>query len=463
MREINNYNQPNVPGGTAKLPTPVEFDEGQGCPRVRFEARVTAKNTNAVATDYTFARAKMAAASIFGFISNWFGNKAQDRFDNAITLAQLRELVIATTDDDVMINGKFWGDYADADVLQAAVAQNGLVPLVIEVPRTFEITQLGRDANLWVPGWSQMRQLHSEIKKAGDFDTDAKFVQEGAAEFILLADTCELHDDNWANVVRLYVTNEIGKLNHAPAGELMLAAVWERSKTAAQTMVGGVGILGLFSLKRAGEPSIHENVQASRVARSAKYAMLPGGEDLGRYVTPLHFLPQNCDPNDIPTGAGWIVEMPGAEIVGGANVAYAYLPVYDEGFAESLVKPNVVGTEQGDRSRAKLVNVLAKNGRGITSKLAAFAPRAIVEENDAGFATLPGDLLDVRLGKVVADVPESVLAAAKSHASGASSDAEKDGRAVAASKGIAKFLTGGVSSRRRTVSAKLAELRARIR
>jgi hypothetical protein len=445
MRELNHAQQGQVAGSMAKLPGPVEWPEGTGCPRVRTEIVVEVKNSTAGALDYTFARAKKAVACLAGFISNWFGDKAKDLFDNAITFAQLREFIVANTDDDVVINGKFYGDYADADVLQAAVAAAGVFNLKIEIPRPFELTRLGVDAALWAAGWSQMRLLHSEFKRLGaaDFDTNGNFVQNKAAEFVWLADTTVMHDDAWANVPRVYVNQEVGKLNHAPAGELLLLSVYERTKTGLATIAGDAGTLGLFSLKRAGEAPVHENVRAARVATDALYGQLPAGEDVNKLVCPLHHLPQLVGPNDLPTGTGWLVEMPGAEIVGGAEVGYCYIPPFDESYAETIVAPNLVGTEQGKASRVKLVNVLAKQGRSITSKLARFAPRAIVPEGDAAWSTDAGDVLAAGASKAMPDVPMGVQKAATAWAGGGDDDNERDARATSAAKGIGKYLVGG--------------------
>lgn len=451
MLEINSYQQGAVAGAIAKLPTPVAFPDGTGCPRLRTEVQVEIKNNTAGPLDYTFARAKKAAACLFGFTSNWFGDVSKDIFDNAITFDQLRELIITATDDDVVVAGKFFGDYADADVIKPAVAAGASFLLTIEVPRPFELTRLGQDALIFVPGWSQMAQLHSEVKRggAGEFDTDGSFVQNKASDWLMMADTCTLHEDQWSVVPRIYANKEIGKLNHSPAGELLILGIHERSKTAAQTMAGGAGILGLISIRRAGEAPLHENVQAARVARDAMYGKLPDGEDLGRYVTPLFHLPQQLNPNDLPTGAGILVEMPGAEIAGGAEVGYVYLPAFDDAYADAVVKPNFVGEEKGKLARIKLVNALTKQGRSITSKLATFAPRALVRETEPEFRTLPGDVAEAKKPGITPDVPAAVQAAANSAAASGN---------PAPVKALRKWLTGTTSAIRGGKTARALRL-----
>jgi hypothetical protein len=451
MREINSYQQGQAAGAIAKLPGPVEWPEGQGCPRTRTEVVVEVKNGTAGPLDYTFARAKAAAACLFGFVTNWFGDKAKDIVDNALTFAQLRELIINLTDDDVIINDKFYGDYADADVIKAAVAAGAVFNLRIEVPRPFEITRLGKDRAIWVPGWTQMAMLHSEVKRldAGAFDTNGNFVQNKAADFLMIGDTCTLHDDVWANVPRTYVNKEIGKLNHAPAGELALLGVYERTMTGVQTMADAANTIGLFSLKRAGEAPIHENVDAARVARDAMYDVLPGGEDLGKLALPLHVLPQALDPTDIPTGSGWLVEMPGAEIVGGAEIGYCHIPAFDGAYAETIVKPNLVGEEQGKEKRVKITTALVKQGRSITSKLAAFAPRAIVRESDPEYGATSGDVLDAKLGKIVQSVPPPVAEAAQKTAAAGS---------LGVAKAVAKSLVDGTTAVRGRAAPMLGRL-----
>lgn len=459
MIEANSYQQGVTPGAMAKLPTPVSFPSGLACSRLRTEVVVEVKNNDVAAQDYTFARAKKAAACLFGFISNWFGEKAKDIFDNAVTLVQLREWIIANTDDDLVVGGKFWSDYAnDAVVIKAGVAAGAAFQLKIEVPRPFELTRLGRDAALWAPGATQMAMLHSEVKRLGaaDFDTDGKFVQNKPAEFLMLFDTIEAHEDNWSNVPRLYVNKEVGKLNHAPAGELAMTAIYERSKTGVDTIAEVAGTLGLFSVKRAGEAPVHENVRAARVATDALYGRLPSAADINALVTPLHHLPQNVDPNDIPTGAGWLLEMPGAEIAGGAEVGYCYVPAFDEAYAESVVRPNLVGGE-GKPSRVLLTNSLAKQGRSVTSKLATFAPRAIVQELDPAYHTIPGDVADVNAPKLMPSLPKPVILAA--------GDVAKtgDGQAIGAAKAIAKFQVGGTTATRGRRTARFGELVSSLR
>jgi hypothetical protein len=448
--ELQSYDQGVAAGAMAKVSNP-EFPDDLAAGRIAFEVQVEIKNNTAGALDYTFARAKKAAACLFGFISNWWGQRAKEIFDNAITLDQLREFIIATTDDDILINGKFYGAYADADVIQAAVAAGGTLILTIEVPRPFELTKLGKDSGIWAAGSTQMRLFHSEIKRLtdGDFDTNGNFVQNKASSWTLLADTKVAHDDCWANVPRLYVNQEIGKINHAPSGEMGILGIWERSKTGVQTMAGAAGTLGFVSVRRAGDAPLHENIKAARLARHAKFAALPGQQDLGALACPLLILDQAIDPNDIPCGAGVIVEMPGAEIVGGANIAYAFIPAFDNGYAETYVVTNLVGKEKGMPKRVKLVQALSKQGRSVTSALAAIAPRAILRESDSDFATSPGDYADAESSSLLPHIPSNVLGAAQAAAKAAGDGDAKEAIATQAAKQIAKFQTGAVSVRRR--------------
>jgi hypothetical protein len=461
--EIQSYDQGVATGAMAKV-SDIEWPEGLNCPRLRFEVTVEVKNDTAGALDYTFARAKLAAACLFGFVSNWWGKKSKEIFDNAITLAQLRELIVNNTDDDLLINGSFWGDLTDATVLQAAVAAGASFNLVIEVPRPFELTKLGADAPIWAAGPSQMRLFHSEIKRLspGDFDSNGNFVQNAAAHFMLLGDTGIAHDDNWANVPRVYVNQEVGKINHAPAGELLLTGAWERTKTGTETMAGAAGTLGFVSVRRAGDAPLHENIKAARIARDSLYSLRPGQVDLNPLACPLVTLPQDIAPNDLPAGAGFIIEMPGAEIAGGASVAWAYLPAFDDGYAETYVAPNLVGKEKGMPKRVKLVQSLSKQGRSVTSTLAHFSPRSILDEGDSDYRTAPGMFADADSAKLIPDVPEHVAAAAKAAASSGKDQEQKQAIAVQAGKQVSKFLTGFTTARRRRTTGARRELTGAI-
>ncbi len=457
MKEQNSC-QLGVAGGSPwKLPRPVSFAQGRACPRIRAEATIVVKQTNAAAQNLTGASVKQIVACLFDQSTLRFGDAKAEVVDASLPYARAREQFNAMTMDDFIVslstyNGgvpKRIRDIADADVWAAAMAQNALVTLVVEFSRAFEVARLGHDAYAYCPGMTQMRQIQWEGTRSAMFEATGNFVQNAAADVLFLTDDVEVSDDRWAAVVRLYLNEEAGRLSHGPSAPIGLIALWE------YTSVGAATALTIHTLGREADSPITDTVNAKRVVKDALYTDPIGASDLNLIATVLHNLPGDGEKHDIPVGAGFFLSQTGSELAP-IKAAWLHIPVRTEEEVDLYVGANIANA-----LGVKAINAAAKSGSSLSSGPAALEPVILAQRGEADFEALPGRTFALGVAPST-HIPSHVLAQAHGAVGAAGGTEGKAAAAEKMGKILAKAVPGWLSGRRGKKSVPQAALRMRM-
>jgi hypothetical protein len=446
MRQIGSF---KIGTGNAEAQMPkIRAVPDFGATALGFELHIKPRNRTGAPADYTVGRLKAALGRLWGNHYAAIGEGAEsDVFDNATTFPQARRLLATLTDDDVLVNGARLDSFAgDATAIQAGVAAGAVAnEVVVFIPRALYVQQVERDGRrvFGLGGW-QLMHLDVKCTPVGAFDGTDVFEQNSDVECVVLVEEAEERDIKLARPARVRRLKDGTSLKHnGPSEACAVLALYETSKTGTQTIAGAGGTLGRFTIGRRGDRNLHTEMRASVVAQANRLQKLPGAYDTEGEATCLYRTPQAVEINEIPTGAGWFIDMPGAEL--DAN-AYAFewviIPAWDE------VSTHRAGITLHKREefppRFAIVSSGPTLGLSVAQSAASILPLYVVFPGDARFEVGAG--FTYARGKAPSlHVPAAALrkiAAELDAHEGASSDA------VASSivKALAKVVPGGASA-----------------
>lgn len=446
MRQIGSF---KVGLGNAEAQMPkVRVTPDFGVTALGLEFHVKPRNKSGGPADFTFARVVDAMKRLMASFTASFGEGAEaDVFDNAINFAQMRRLIAALCDDDVLVNGRRWDSYAANEVIRAAVGAGAVADeIVVLVPRPFFMQQVVRDGvrAFGLGGW-QVAHLDMKITPAGAFDSTDTFEQAGDVEVVVQVEECEERDIKIARPARLRrLKDGTADRHNGPTEPCALVAVYETSKSGAQTIAGAANTLGRFTLGRRGDRSLHTDVKAALVAQMARLQRLPGAIDTEAEALTLYRTPQSVELNEIPTGAGWFVDMKGAELDANAySFEWVIVPAWDE------VSSHRAGVQLHKReefpARFQLVSAGPTLGLSVAQAAASFLPLIVVFPGDARYEAGAGFIYERGRGPslhVPALALRKIALELEQHGDGASGDAASE----AVVKALAKVVPGGASA-----------------
>jgi hypothetical protein len=452
MRELQTYQIPTAGNAPANL-NPIQCDDNWASHRLVHEFILSNKRTVDAggAKDYTLAHLKATLARLFAnVVAQWGDGAEADVYDNAITFAQWRRLIAKLTDDDVLVNGVRLDALeaevaADGKVLHAGVAEGATVTDLIELPRPFEITRLGALARLWAVGAEQIRTMKLTVKPSGNWTSDAFFQPAGDTVVVTLkADECEVHDMRYSNVPRLYTSKEGTSKKHVgPVDPCAILSIMETSKTTVLTVAEAAGTIGYVTIKRQGGPTLHELVLARRVARDIAFDSLPNERSTDAEVTSLFTLPQELGIAEIPTGANWLVEMPGGELAAMAwewVIIPAWTKDKQDAAGRQMNKQDALASFHG-------VSLARANGMSVPQTVSALLPMAIALPGSSLFTSAAGTTYT--RGQPPQDrVPPALAAAAAARVAEAGKNGPEaaDAEAADLAKNIARSVPAGASA-----------------
>jgi hypothetical protein len=435
MREVNSFQMGTAPSTPASLERPVAFDDGQECSRIRDEIVITTQNVSGAPANLLVSDVIDHLRCIAGAVTSSFGDKNKDTFDNALSFDQLREMMVAMTGKDFLINGKEINKYNLTDILANAVAANAVVLVTCEIVRSFQLQRLAHLRNIYCPGATQMRQLAHQYKRGATWSNNAKWAQSGNVSILTIFDQQPVKHDRWARVPRLWLNDEGGRISHGPDEACALFAAWER------TAVGASTLLGLVNLRAKGDSALLEGVQMPRVVRDGDYLLPPGDFDLNALATVFFQLPESVDLNEVPTGI-FTIEDPGQEI-NPLYTAWLHVPEVHEGFLDGHVKANVISQKDPE---ARVVNSGPTRAPNAHDHIAATLPVSILRPHEPAFETAAARAY-VYGKEPVTFIPPAVTAAAQANVAAVGGDKRTQAAAIKQQMmALAKWVPGQASA-----------------
>lgn len=360
MRKLNSLSIGVATASIGRLPRPIS------APKYRRTAAIIAmvsqELSNATGIDIAIDAnaALLIMKNLCGAWALSFGRVAPEIIDDSLTFDELRLLGEQMVGRDQRFNGVPLKDYANGVVVPA----DGSVIVQFELFRPFFVEKAGTKLDEWAAWPAQLEQMSLAISR-GSGAMKADVTLSAPADVTIYVDEVDAAaKDGWAPVPRLFRNEDSGLEHSGPAGGGGLLALAEVSSPGDSTA------LGIISLLRAGDRSLHEDVEVAQIVANSFLRRDQGSDNTNTLATTLFELPETVGLEDVPTAAEFTLKQVG----GNAHMRtrWLYVPTVTTRYAEGIAAKNI--TAQGDGETAhKLVTATALRGQEVPGHVSAIA------------------------------------------------------------------------------------------